>query len=688
MAALREPYVSYPLAGKNGERLIRVLKILTKANERRLRCSLKVIDLNKAPVYDCLSYTWSEPLYHELSAGYPLDIRTTTGDLDHEIECDGKMIPITENLEDALLQFSETGFVSNSVEGRQENREGLIWIDAICINQKDEAEKDVQIAMMDEVYTKARRVIAWLGRCDEHVHPALEIIKRIKSIPPEQRQVTITDFECPEYRSLFGNPPISSQQWNDYAAFIQRAWFNRVWIIQEAFLANHIDVLCGPHVLSWKDDLWDVAKFLRDSKLGTSLAVQVDGTAHPDRKSTTYINNSLNNQYQLEAMKEDAAKKPLSLERLLVYGRYFQAGQAQDYVYGLLGIWKSSNKTKKLPPDMSIDQSLKKESDFVARVFTKYSWVSIRNTKDLNILSLVDDPSTRAQQHLHSWVPDYSVGFHVHPLAGVPRPDPEKQRWNASKGLPPFEVPTSNSEKLSVRGILFDVINDTATTYSGVIDQHDINSLLLLLRYPGEKYPTGCTPVEALWRTLIKDTFCEKPAGDQARDTFQYLIAGHVGDLEDASQGFDENANTEEMSTLLEKTESTIGQLGNKYKNDTAIPDMEAIHGIIQKVGSLNPASDEKKKLDRDFDDITESFRVAYSCRRLFRTKQNYLGIAAESLEKGDAVWVLSGAAVPLVLRLAKDGGWKLVGEAYVHGVMNGEVVKLVGKELQKIDLV
>jgi hypothetical protein len=115
---------------------------------------------------------------------------------------------------------------------------------------------------------------------------------------------------------------------------------------------------------------------------------------------------------------------------------------------------------------------------------------------------------------------------------------------------------------------------------------------------------------------------------------------------------------------------------------------MEAINGILEEVCNLDPASDKKQKLERDFDDISESFRVAYSCRRLFRTKKNYLGIAAESIEKGDAVWVLAGSAVPLVLRPVEDGGWKLVGETYIHGIMNGEVVKLVGKELRQIDLI
>jgi hypothetical protein len=685
-----QPYEYSSLVSKNGERFIRVLKIHPNDDERRLRCSLEIIDLNKSPVYDCLSYTWSDPLYHELSAD-PSEAKKQTAELIKQIECDGKIIPITENLEDALLQFSKTGYISTHVEGCRENEQGFIWIDAICINQIDNAEKSVQIAMMDEIYSGARRVIAWLGRCDEHTHPALEVIQRLKSIPLEKRQVTITDFESPEYQSILGNPPISSQTWNDYAAFIQRAWFNRIWVIQEAFLAKHIDVLCGPHVLSWEHDIWEVAKFLRDTNLGTLLMVQADVTVHPDRKFTTYVNNSLDNQYQLEAMKAAAAQKPLSLERLLAYSRCFQATQAQDYVFGLLGIWKFSQGKKELPKDMAPDYSRSKEPDFVAQVFTQYSWFIIQDTGDLNILSLVDDLSTHQQKGLPSWVPNYSMAFHVHPLAGVPRPDPEHQLWDASKGLP-FEVPLQkDSKKLPVKGFLFDTIDEIAATYPEIMDQHQINSLLnLIARYPAEKYPTGASPVEAFWRTIIKNTFCQHPANIEARDAFQYLIAWHVGNLEDAADGFEEDSNTDELSSLFDKTKTAIGEISSKFKNATEIPDMHAINDTIEQLGSLDPGSEEKEKLDRDFDDISEAFRIAYSCRRLFRTKKNYLGIAAESLKAGDEVWVLAGAAIPLILRPAENGEneRKVIGEAYIHGIMNGEVVKEAGEKVQQIDLV
>lgn len=38
-----------------------------------------------------------------------------------------------------------------------------LWIDAICINQDDIAEKNSQVAMMAEIYKKATRVNIWLG---------------------------------------------------------------------------------------------------------------------------------------------------------------------------------------------------------------------------------------------------------------------------------------------------------------------------------------------------------------------------------------------------------------------------------------------------------------------------------------------------------------------------------------------
>jgi hypothetical protein len=223
------------------------------------------------------------------------------------------------------------------------------------------------------------------------------------------------------------------------------------------------------------------------------------------------------------------------------------------------------------------------------------------------------------------------------------------------------------------------------------MDQNQINSLLkLLIRFPHPNYPTGVSTMEAFWRTLIKDTFRDGPASGEAQNAFRYLVSERVGMLEDypiilEEQG--EEINLEEHSTLLTQTKASIDHLSMTYPNNQVIPDWDAIHEIIES-GMQDPNSPEKIALDRNFDSISESFRVAYACRRLFRTRGNYLGIAAQSLQEGDAVWVLAGAAVPFVLRPLKNREWKVVGEAYVHGIMSGEVLRDFSLQSEQIQLV
>jgi hypothetical protein len=53
-----------------------------------------------------------------------------------------------------------------------------------------------------------------------------------------------------------------------------------------------------------------------------------------------------------------------------------------------------------------------------------------------------------------------------------------------------------------------------------------------------------------------------------------------------------------------------------------------------------------------------------------------HMGIVPQQANIGDSVAVLLGCTVPLVLRSANQGSaWKLLGESYVHGAMEGEVM-------------
>jgi hypothetical protein len=59
---------------------------------------------------------------------------------------------VSENLHEFLKVFSS-----------QQERKLPIWIDQICINQDDLAEKSVQIGLMRKIYSQACETLLWLG---------------------------------------------------------------------------------------------------------------------------------------------------------------------------------------------------------------------------------------------------------------------------------------------------------------------------------------------------------------------------------------------------------------------------------------------------------------------------------------------------------------------------------------------
>jgi hypothetical protein len=66
-----------------------------------------------------------------------------------------------------------------------------------------------------------------------------------------------------------------------------------------------------------------------------------------------------------------------------------------------------------------------------------------------------------------------------------------------------------------------------------------------------------------------------------------------------------------------------------------------------------------------------------------FRTLQGYVGLGHAQAKVGDTVCLLSGCSVPVILRLC-DGGYKVVVEAYVHGIMDGEAWEFGDSKLEE----
>ncbi|KAF5671817.1 heterokaryon incompatibility (het-6OR allele) [Fusarium circinatum] len=133
----------------------------------------------------------------------------------------------------------------------------------------------------------------------------------------------------------------------------------------------------------------------------------------------------------------------------------------------------------------------------------------------------------------------------------------------------------------------------------------------------------------------------------------------HVGGNNSWETGFVPSARLIRESfpaPVAEEDEQDKDPLGGKYKR----PSMQR----------LTPLG--RRKL-RNFE---KHMRNATQGRKLFMTESGLLGLGPKTLgqtSSKDEVWILMGARVPFILHHIEGSKYRVVGEAYVHGVMYGE---------------
>jgi hypothetical protein len=90
---------------------------------------------------------------------------------DRPILIDGKRLYITKNCADLLYNF-------RNPRRRDAPKDRRLWVDSICINQKDNDEKATQVPMMADIYRKSRQVLIWLGEGTVESDACFQIIRK------------------------------------------------------------------------------------------------------------------------------------------------------------------------------------------------------------------------------------------------------------------------------------------------------------------------------------------------------------------------------------------------------------------------------------------------------------------------------------------------------------------------------
>jgi hypothetical protein len=107
------------------------------------------------------------PLNDEVVSGYEALLYSWGGEmLTHSMPVNDCLVKIMANIFDAILHLRDK-------EGKR-----TIWIDAVCINYRDMAERNRQVLYMGKIYSTVRQVVIWVGKEEHGGDPGLAILAR------------------------------------------------------------------------------------------------------------------------------------------------------------------------------------------------------------------------------------------------------------------------------------------------------------------------------------------------------------------------------------------------------------------------------------------------------------------------------------------------------------------------------
>lgn len=179
-----------------------------------------------------------------------------------------------------------------------------------------------------------------------------------------------------------------------------------------------------------------------------------------------------------------------------------------------------------------------------------------------------------------------------------------------------------------------------------------------------QDYVGGGSIANAIWRTMIGD--CILPAYE-SQDLFHNANKS-------TTQQFKPSLRRARPSDFLPFLLGFFSAAPNEYLARILPPQFTNQEQLRKRKGRLQNCS--------AVSNIYASCERARSGRQMFITSGGYIGLGPQSLKCGDGVAILSGGSTPFVLRESIFSGqgttksrWRIVGDCYVHGWMDGEMV-------------
>ncbi|KAM5357470.1 hypothetical protein ACJZ2D_016236 [Fusarium nematophilum] len=629
---------------------IRLITLLAGAWSEPIACTLSKTKLSAEQPYKALSYAWNN--------GYP----TSDAIL---ISVNDRAIPVGYNLYTALRRL------------RRPHTSVQVWVDSLCINQDDVSERTQQVKLMRDIYQNSSEVVIWLGEKginDDLGDSILPMItgQRLSRTPED-------DLARVEWYGDDRDLP----KLNAYIQAVSKR--------DSSFNPNIRDIFGGFCVL-----------YLLSMKIPAAEIVHLRHIDYsmPIVKGLTHLLGNVNSVYpylhdgqplmhfsrivtEIETTRRLWLNiQPTSLLPLLRKFRARNATDQRDKVFALLGLVRHWLRGPRVVPDYLLE---------AREVFWDTTTTLIQANGSLSILAGTLQQNSMQWDLNPSWVADWGSPPELHENVRVGN----LPLYDAARGLS-GTVRVHRPSVLETTGCQIDEIVFVGQELP--LGTEGQSSRLRLVVSEWEKaldrlgttdYVGGGTVADAFWRLLCGDTeYCKDVGGEFKEEKIEFRRAGtSTFSTYEQWRWVDHSAN---------RRTSIIGGYWKEAGHEEGAKDKNAFHHAVE---------------------------CASGFRRIFITCKGYIGTGPGHIRVGDGVFILYGSRVPFVLRPAPraatcamvvvnelfgpeedkkafidltkgksdrpepkklsttcnvihEGVYHVVGDAYVHGMMDGEAMK------------
>ncbi|EXF73541.1 HET domain-containing protein [Colletotrichum fioriniae PJ7] len=587
-----------------------------------LSCRLVEANVDCPPSYVALSYTWGgeEPCE-------PLTIQSSGSAR--------KQLLITPNCAAALR------LLRRSLGRKTKNRRSLsVWIDAICIDQASDDERNAQVAMMAEIYQRAKTAVVWLG--EDHAPDSWGSLACSKPLALFPR-LGYDRGRNEGVKSLAARIALKVCNSDTLHHLRLSPYWTRVWTLQE-FAHKNSAVLCRDSRLFLFSSL---ARLLAVAPKDESVPSQQGMDLHVDL-------------YEWQAM---ATTRPFraatnQLRRVLT----MQASEPRDKIFALRAL------SPGVLGKMTVDYRKP-----VGEVFRDATRLMVEEENSLRVLYFSNRKKTTAGvawESMPSWTVDFATtdsevrGSYKYYYTSL---------CAASGGAKSYFAFSGDGRRLTLRGVrvgtvgsfVSDIFPTTSRCSEGRCDVDDDK----MADKDGESevnqpFPHDCESpyLDVLGRfmTSVTSSIWAGPKLDAMGRSLYELLWWII-------QG-PKNKKYEWSATMSSTSSSPTSSSSNR-----SVRGMSVVSSLV------------------NWDLLRGcQCRVELRLGRLFYTLDRRAGFGVVGVREGDVVCLLAGIDHPFILRPCKDeiGGYTLVGPTVFAGAMGGEMWPADEDELEYLEIV